>query len=107
MLLFVDLLRPSMLFAGGGEFEPLPLEMLKQIFHPLKDSTFQWARYLFTHLGYGLVLLCHLVVKGQAHHIREIKPSLADVPLNTIQFQLAHCHHINNPNGKNILSLQY
>jgi hypothetical protein len=29
-----------------------------------------------------------------------IKPSLVDVLLNTLQFQFAHCHHIDTPNGR-------
>jgi hypothetical protein len=49
MLLFVDLLGPSMLFIWGWKFESLPLEMSKQILLPLKDSMFQLASPLFAH----------------------------------------------------------
>jgi hypothetical protein len=61
---------------------------------------FPWPHPLFTHLGYGLVLPCRLVVEGQVHHIEQIMPSPMDVPLNTLQLQLTHCHHIDNPDGR-------
>jgi hypothetical protein len=100
MLLFVDLLWPSMLFVGGWNFKPLPLERLKQIFFPLKDLVFPWPHPLFIHSRYGLVLPCCLVMNGQVHHIRQIMFSPVDVLLNTFQLQFTHCHHINSPNGR-------
>jgi hypothetical protein len=32
----------------------------------------------------------------------EIMPSLVHVPLNTLQHQLAHCHHVNSSNKKTL-----
>ncbi len=94
--------RTSMLFVKGWNFEPLPFEMLEQTFLPLKDATFPWPHPLFAHLRYGLVLPCRLLVEGQVHHIGKIIFSPMDVPLNTLQFQFARCHHIDSPNGKEL-----
>jgi hypothetical protein len=41
MLLFVDILKPFMLFIGGCKFKPLPLEISKYIFLSFKDLAFQ------------------------------------------------------------------
>jgi hypothetical protein len=40
------------------------------------------------------------MVEGQVLHIEQITPSLVDVLLNMLQFQLTHYYHINNPNGR-------
>jgi hypothetical protein len=55
---------------------------------------------LFADPRYGLAFPCDLMVERQVHHIGQIGPSLVDVPLNTLQLQLTHCHHIDNPNGR-------
>jgi hypothetical protein len=87
-------------FKGGEILNPFHFETLKQILTPLKDLAFQWPPFLFTHPRYGLVFPCCLMVEGQVHHIKQIVPSLVDVPLNTLQLQLTHCHHIDRPNGR-------
>ncbi len=46
LLLFVDLLGPSVLFVRGWNFEPLPLEMSKHIFLPVKDLMFPWPNQI-------------------------------------------------------------
>jgi hypothetical protein len=78
VLLFVNLVGPSMLL-GGWNFKPLPLEMSKQILFPLKDLVFLWPHPLFTHLGYRLAFPCCLVVEGQVHHIKQIMLSPMDL----------------------------
>jgi len=100
MLLFVDLLKPYVLFVGGVKFGTPSIKMSKQIFFPPKDLMFQWPCPLFAHSKYGLVLPCCLVVEGQVHHIRQIMFSPMDMPLNTSQLQFMHCHHIDSPNRK-------
>jgi hypothetical protein len=86
MLLFVDLLKPSVLFVGGWNFEPFPLETLNHIIFPLKDSSLPWPCPLFARSWYGLVFPCHFMVEGQVLHIEQIMLSFMDVLLNTLQF---------------------
>jgi hypothetical protein len=47
MLLFVDLLKPYVLFIGGVKFGTPSTKMSKQIFLPPKDLAFQWPCPLF------------------------------------------------------------
>jgi hypothetical protein len=60
---------------------------------------FQWPRLVLAHQGNGLVLPCRLVVEGKICHIKQIGFSPTMCPW-THNNSLAHCHHINSPNGR-------